>query len=37
MWHCIHGAPGGCAYCASIVIADDGPDPDDRTVDYPED
>ncbi len=27
---CWHGVPDGCAYCAAIVIADDGPDPDDR-------
>lgn len=33
---CWHGAPGGCPYCRSIVIADQGPDPDDRPTDYPE-
>lgn len=27
---CFHGVDGGCAYCRSIVIADQGPDLDDR-------
>ncbi len=30
---CWHGATPRCPYCAAIVIADDGPDPDDRYLD----
>lgn len=26
MGDCFHGVTGGCPYCRSIVIADDGPD-----------
>lgn len=34
---CWHGTPDGCAYCAGIAIADQGPDGhDDRDIDYPE-
>ncbi len=32
---CWHDEAGGCPYCRAIVIADDGPDPDDRDAPTP--
>lgn len=33
---CGHGATPPCPYCAALVIADQGPELDDRDIDYPE-